>query len=118
MSNGRAIRIEFEPLRSIDGLAIPAGTYVGGEIGTQMEHGIIQFKIDNLTDAHLVFSIDGINDHFIVCPEGFFLSDLASNQISQSGLFLAKGVQFYVKQLEVPTTGTVYLSTMFGDTGY
>ena len=34
-NNSRAIRMEFETLRSIDGLAIPAGTYVGGTMETR-----------------------------------------------------------------------------------
>ena len=41
MSNGRAIRMEFETLRSIAAASIPAGTYVGGEIGTAMQHSIV-----------------------------------------------------------------------------
>ena len=116
-NNSRAIRMEFETLRSIDGLAIPAGTYVGGNIGGPMLHSIVQFKIDNFTDAHLVFSKDGINDHFVLCPSGFWLSDVSSNQITNQGLQIAKGDSFYVKQLEVPTTGTVYRSVIYGDTG-
>lgn len=116
-SNGRAIRMEFEPLRSIDGLAIPAGTYVGGEIGTPMQHSVVQFKVDNLTDAHLLFSKDGVNDHFIVCPSGFWLSDVSSNQLTNQGLQIAKGDAFYVKQLDVPTTGKVYLTIIYADLG-
>lgn len=117
MSNSRAIRMEFEPLRSIAFGSIPAGTYVGGNIGTAMENGIVQFKVDNLTNALLTFSIDGLNDHFVVPANGFWLSDISSNQISQSGLFLAKGDIFYVKQNGVPTSGSVYLSVVYGETG-
>lgn len=116
-SNSRAVRMEFETLRSIAAAAIPAGTYVGGNIGTALENPIVQFKIDNLTDADLLFSIDGINNHFIVPAGSFWLSDISSNQMTQQGLYIAKGTIFYVKQLEVPTTKSVYVTVIYGDTG-
>lgn len=117
MSNGRAIRMEFEPLRSIAFGSIPPGTYVGGNIGSPMANGIVQFKIDNLTNALLTFSKDGINDHFVIPANSFFLSDISSNQISSQGLYMAKGDSIYVKQNAVPTMGSVYLTVMFGETG-
>ena len=54
----RAVRMLFEPVRSIAAAAIgPA--YMG--VGTGVDHPIRQFLIQNLTDAALMFSFDGIN---------------------------------------------------------
>ncbi len=118
MSNGRAIRMEFETLRSVAAASVPASyALVGSAMGTSLENPIVQFKIDNLTDADLLFSIDGINNHFLVPAGSFWLSDISSNQISTEGLYIAKGTTFYVKQLEVPTTKAVYLTVIYGDTG-
>lgn len=119
MSNGRPIRMEWEPLRSLDALSIPSGTYVNGNIGGPMLHPIVQFKIDNLTDVTLVFSNDGINDKFIIPSNGFFLSDIASNQTSAGqGLYLAKGDSIYVKVLSTAaTSNAVYLTVTYADSG-
>lgn len=109
--------MEFETLRSIAAAAVPAGTFVGGNIGSPFLHPVVQFKIDNFTDADLEFSKDGINPHFVICAGGFWLSDIASNKTSDSGLYIAKGDSIYVRQLEVPTTKAVYLTIVYGDTG-
>lgn len=118
MSNGRAIRMQFEPLRSIAFGSIPTGTFVGGEIGTALSHGIVGFKVDNLTDALCIFSIDGINEHFPVPANGFYVLDIATNAGSQVGFFMAKGDAFYVKYSgSAPSSGSVYVSVIYGDTG-
>jgi hypothetical protein len=119
MSNGRAIRMEFETLRSIAFGAIPTGTFVGGNIGGPMLHGIVQFKVDNTTNQLLIFSIDGLHPHFVVPASTGFVSDVSSNRLSSEGLYLAKGDSFYVQYPgAAPTSGTVYVSVVFGDTGY
>lgn len=118
MSNGRAIRMEYETLRSIAFGSIPTGTFVGGNIGAPMLNGIVQFKIDNTTNQLLVFSKDGIHPHFVVPAMSFFLSDISSNQISNQGMYMAKGDSIYVQYPgAAPTSGEVYLTVMFGDTG-
>lgn len=119
MSNGRAIRMEFETLRSVAAATVPASYALpGSALGSPMANPIVQFKVDNLTDADLFFSIDGVNNHFMVPAGSFWLSDISSNQITEEGLYIAKGTTFYVKQLEVPTTKAVYLSVIYGDTGF
>lgn len=118
MSNGRAIRMEYETLRTIAYGSIPSGTFVGGNIGGPMLNGIVQFKIDNLTNSLCIFSKDGVNAHFVVPANAFFLSDISSNQIISQGLYMAKGDSIYVQYSgTAPTQGAVYLTVMYGDTG-
>lgn len=107
-----AIRYRAEPQRSLAFGSIGA-TYMG--IGASLSRPIIQYFVQNGTDAWLQFSFDGVNDHFPLPPNGFFLSDVSSNQSGRAqGLLLAEGERFYVKQIGTPTTGNVYVSTFYG----
>lgn len=107
-----SIRFKAEPIRSLAFGSIAAG-YTG--IGTVVDHPIRQFLIVNNTDVALMFSFDGVNDHFVILSQGFFLDDISSNQShSAQGWYLAQDSRLYVKQLGVPTTGSVYFSTFYG----
>ncbi len=107
-----AIRFQAEPVRSLAFGSIGAG-YTG--VGTSVSHPIRQFLIQNLTDVTLMFSFDGVDDHFPIPANGFFLDDISSNR-SQSvqGWYLAQGTRLYVKEIGVPTLGSVYFSTFYG----
>lgn len=112
MAANLPIRMVFEPQRTL-GFAAIGAAYMG--VGTAVDHPIRQFFIQNLTDVTLQFSFDGIHDHFPLPANGFFLDDVTSNKSSVSaGFYLAQGDRLYVKQLGVPTTGSVYFSVMYG----
>jgi hypothetical protein len=106
-----AIRMQCEPLRSLANGAILAG-YMG--IGTTFDHPIRLIFIQNLTNALLMFSFDGINDHFPLDSSAFLLLDVTTNKTSGSGWFIAEGSRMYAKQIEVPTTGSVYVTAFYG----
>jgi len=107
-----SIRFKAEPVRTLAAGAVIAG-YTG--VGAVVDHPIRQFLIQNLTDATVMFSFDGVNDHFPLPSNGFFLNDISSNQSnSVQGWFLAQESRLYVKQLGVPTTGAVYFSVFYG----
>lgn len=106
-----SVRLKFEPLRSAAFGAIAAGY---SAVGSALANPIHQFKIDNLTDAILIFSFDGINDHFVLPPNGFFLSDITSNKAVSQAFFIAEGSILYVKRSGIPTSGAVYFSAMYG----
>lgn len=107
-----SIRFKAEPIRSLAFGAIGAA-YSG--IGTAVNHPIRQFLVTNLTDADLMFSLDGIDDHFVVPANGFFLNDISSNKsTSVQGWFLAEGTRIYVKDIGASTSGAVYLSVFYG----
>ena len=103
---------QFEPQRTIAAGAIGAA-YMG--VGTAVSHPLRQIFIQNLTDATLQFSFDGINDHFPLPANGFFLDDITTNKTSNTnGFFLPENSRLYVKQLGVATTGAVYFTVMYG----
>lgn len=106
-----AIRLAFEPVRSIDFGSI-SGTYMA--IGTALSNPARQFLIQNLTDATLLFSLDGVNDHFALPANGFLLDDVTSNKTNSQGFYIAEGTRFYVKEVGTPSSGSVYLSIMYG----
>ncbi len=107
-----AIRFAAEPVRSLAFGSIGA-SYAA--VGTAVDNEIRQFLIQNLTDVTLMFSFDGINDHFPIPSDGFFLDDIASNKslLAQSWI-LAKGTTLYVKRIGAPSTGSVYFSVFYG----
>lgn len=108
-----AIRFKAEPVRTIGFAAIGVG-YMG--VGTALDQPMRQFFIQNLTNAVLMFSFDGIDDHFPLPGNGFFLDDITSNKSVGQGWFLAEGTRLYVRHLGVaPTQGDVYFSTFFAD---
>lgn len=108
---GVAIRFTAEPVRSLAAGSIGAG-YTG--VGTPTSNPERQFFIQNLTDALLMFSFDGVNDHFPLPSGGFLLDDVSSNKVAPSdALYLAEGTRLYVKQIAAPTTGSVYFSVFY-----
>lgn len=110
-----SIRLLCEPVRSLAAASI-SGTYMG--IGTAMSQPIRMFFMQNLTDETVMVSLNGIDDNFPLAENGFILLDIASNKTNDQGFFLAEGQRVYVKQLGVPTTGSVYLTTFYGAPPY
>jgi hypothetical protein len=111
-----AIKALFEPLRSTSAAAITGagGAYIG--VGTALNFPTRQFFIQNYTDQILMFSFDGINDHFPLAPNQFYLNDLTSNKTVETGYFIAKDTRLYVKYLGTsnPTMNSVYFSVLYG----
>ncbi len=107
-----AVRMLFEPQRALAFGVIGAG-YMG--VGTAVTHPLRQFFIQNLTDQTLQFSFDGINDHFVLPRNGYFISDVTANKSVTQGFFLAEGDRLYVRHLGVaPTAGSVYFTAIYG----
>lgn len=106
-----ATRLLFEPVRSLAYTSI-TGSYVA--IGTPLLHPARQIFIQNDTDVTLMFSLDGVNNHFPLPTYGFILLDITSNKTTDSGFYIAQGTQFYVKEVGTPSLGTVYVSAMYG----
>lgn len=106
------IRIVPETLRSSAFGAIGAG-YTA--IGTPFAHPIRTILIQNLTDANLLYSFDGINDHLILPTSGFFLYDVMANRSGEDrgAAYLAYATTVYVKQSGLPTSGAAYVSVFF-----
>jgi hypothetical protein len=105
------IRLACEPVRSMGFVTIGAG-YL--PIGTRLNHPARIMFLQNLTDATLMFSVDGTNDHFPLATMGYLLLDITSNKTVSQGLYMAEGQNIYVKQLGVPLNGSVYLTYFYG----
>lgn len=111
MSN-LAIRLSAEPQRSRAAGDISA-SYDG--IGTALSNPIRMIFVQNLTDVLLQFSLDGINDHFPLPPNGYMILDITSNKSNTGGIYcISAGTRIYVKRIGVPATGSVYVSTFYG----
>lgn len=114
MSN-LAIRLQAEPIRSLAFGSIVAG-YTA--VGSALANPARLIILNNLTDEELMFSFDGVNDHVALAGPGSFVLDITSNKGVAGALFLAQGTTIYVKEIGNPTTGSVYISSFYGDNGY
>ncbi|HTJ49053.1 MAG TPA: hypothetical protein VL443_06320 [Cyclobacteriaceae bacterium] len=111
MSN-LAIRLKIEPQRTIAFGSI-SSSYAG--IGSAYAHPVRLYMIQNFTDAALQFSWDGINDHFPLAAGGSMIIDITSNKTATGGMFAAaEGDRTYVKTIDAPTSGSVYLTIFYG----
>lgn len=112
MSYSLALRLYPETVRTLAFGSI-SGTYAG--IGTSFSHPIRILFVQNLTDQTLMFSFDGVNDHFPLPEMGFLLLDVTANKSVSQGFFIQEGQRLYVKDIGVnPTAGAVYVSVFFG----
>lgn len=106
-----AVRFQAETVRTLAFGSIGVG-YTG--VGTAMTRPIRFFVMQNLTDAQLMFSFDGVNDHIPLPSSGYLVLDISSNQTFGQGFYLAEGARLYVKQIGAPTSGNVYFSAFYG----
>lgn len=105
---------KFEVLRSLAFGSI-SGTYAA--LGTPLEKRARLVKISNSTDAPILVSVNGVDDHDYVPAMGFVLYDIQSNQnhVHEDEYLFAIGTQFSIKQVSAPTSGSVYLTTLYGE---
>jgi len=107
----QAIRLVPEPARTLAHGSIGA-SYMG--VGTAFENPIRIIVIQNITDATLMFSFDGIDDHIPLPREGFILLDITANKSIEHGFYIPEGARIYVKQISAPTQGAVYVTAFHG----
>jgi len=102
-----------EALRS-RGFATIGVAYMG--IGTALNNETRLLYILNLTNGKLMFSFDGVNDHFPLVPAAFLLLDVCANK-SLNDFEIEAYERIYVKYLsplETPSVGTVYVAAFYG----
>lgn len=104
--------IAYEPLRSLGFVSITL-SYVG--VGSPFANPCRMIMIDNLTDAELMVSFDGVNDHTVVAANSGKVLDYASNKILPVGqLEQPLGTRVYVKYIgSAPTIHNVYVSVIY-----
>ncbi len=103
--------VSVDGLRSL-GFASISGSYTA--VGTAFTHPMRVIKIVNTCDADMIISFDGVNDNDIVTASSFALYDISTNEAGIDGWFFRTGTQVYVKQVSAPSSGKVYLTTMYG----
>lgn len=106
-----AIKAACEPLRTH---AYPNFTTQYSQFGPPLSHPISWIKIDNHTDASILFSLDGVTDHFLLVSNGYLVWDIGSNKALGNGLFLHEGTQIWVKEYGSVTFGEAYISACYG----
>ena len=106
MSKSR--RLKSEVIRILAFGAIGAGY---NSIGVPFANPVSKMYLTNLTDANLLFSHDGVNNNFVLPTEGMLVYDISYDSLETT--FFAQGESLYVKQLAVPSTGSVYLTVYY-----
>lgn len=108
-------RIGVEALRSAAFGAI-GSSYAA--VGSATAEPIRIVGFNNGTDQSLIVSLDGSTDHFRVAANGFKLLDLTTNKVRDDGLFIPKGVTFYVKdEGSAATSGSFWIETIYAAGG-
>ena len=109
----QATRVLFAPLQNR-----PFGTITGSYqvVEAVFAHPIRLLVVQNYTDADMVFSFDGVNDHMVLNAGDQIVFDFASDQSAVAGMWsLAIGDGVYVRSNGVaPTTGDVYVTGAYG----
>jgi hypothetical protein len=103
-----------DPLRSL-GFASISAAYAA--VGSPLEHPIRAFCISNNTEGDLIFSDDNtvVEGKWFVAAGSFNKWDVQSNMNAQfdDKYVMPIGTQFYVKQLESPVSGAVYIEIFY-----
>jgi hypothetical protein len=111
MAYSQAIRLLAEEIRSL-GFASIGAAYMG--VGTALDHPARVIIVQNYTDTQLMFSLDGVTDNFTLIANDRLILDIAANKTREQGFYLAEGDRLYVKEVVTPTSGSVYLSVLYG----
>jgi hypothetical protein len=94
-----------------------APTYMS--VGTELNFPARIINVQNLTDQSMLFSFDGVVDHFILPSGGFILLDVTGNRTITTGFFIAEGTQLFVKWANpdgpAPQSGGVYFSAFHSE---
>jgi len=107
-----AIRLQADPVRSLAFGGI-SGVYAG--IGTSIDKPARMVLLQNLTDALLMISMDGVNDHIPIATNGYIILDITANKTIDTGFFIAEGQRFYVRdEGAAATLGSAYVSVFYG----
>lgn len=110
MALGRNLRVEA--VRSLAFGSIVSSYAAVGTPATRAD-AILQFQ--NLTDADVMVSFDGVVDHFPLAAGAYFVLDVCTNKVTPDGMYLSIGTQFYVKYLTgAPSSGAFYISLYYG----
>ncbi len=114
MSFNLHTRIWPEAVRTVTAATIHAATPNYVPVGTVLTNPARIAFFQNGTDADLMFSWDGVTNHFALLAGTFLLLDVTTNQTEQAGGFaIPQGTEFWVKEIGTATTGSVYVTVFY-----
>lgn len=118
-----ALRLSCDTVRFRTSAAGPNGpiTNVYSGVGIAFTSPVRIFHLQNLTDSTLMFSYNGVNDHFPLASQSFIVLDVTANQALMQGFFMAQGQRLYVRDMvaegyNAPTIDAVWLTAYVGRT--
>ncbi len=113
MSSVSSIRVQYLPVKTLAFGSVVAGY---AAIGTPLVDPARIILIQNFTDAAIMVSYDGINDHYPVDAHSYIIWDYCSDSSTNVvGFYVSSGTQIYCKRLSgAPTLGSVYVSVVYG----
>lgn len=100
-----------DAVRSL-GFASISGTYAA--VGTPFGHAVRIIRFINSTNGDMFFSFDGTTNNLFVPAGSFVLYDIAANDDPNDIFRISKSTQIYVKQSTAPSSGSVYVETIYG----
>ena len=109
---GQLIRLGVDPVRELAFGSI-SSSYMG--VGSAFDKPIRLIVFQNFTDAGLMFSFDGINDHLPLPSNGYVVLDVTANKTRGEGYYIAEGTRIYVKEIGTPSSNSVYVTAFYGE---
>jgi len=105
-------KVQMEAVKTLAFGGISAAYAV---VGAATTHEVRIVCITNNTEGDMYFSIDGTTDHLFVAAGSFKLFDLQANYYEKTDpkYVFEVGTQFYVKQIEAPVSGSVYIECLY-----
>lgn len=105
-------RVSFEAIKTL-GFAAIGAAYAA--VGAATTHQVRLICITNNTEGDMYFTTDTSQDEMFVAAGSFKLFDLQTNKLhkTDSKFVLEVGTQFYVKQIEAPVSGSVYIECIY-----
>lgn len=103
---------KFDELRSLAFGGI-SGTYAAVGSATTVRPRIV--TITNNTEGDMLFTTDNSRDEIFVAAGAFKLYDIQANinTNSDDAYVLPLALQFYVKQIAAPVSGSVYIEIIY-----
>lgn len=106
-----AVHLIVEPIQSLAAGSIGAA-YMG--VGAAFDESARMVFINNLTDGLMMLSYDGVNDHVPLPGYCSLLLTITQNDEISDYYALPAKSRLYVKQINAPTTGSVYVTHFRG----
>lgn len=105
-------KVQVEPVKTT-GFAAISGAYA--TVGVPTTHEIRLICITNSTAGDMYFTTDTSVDQYFIAAGSFKLFDLQANNYSKTDpkWVYEIGTQFYVKQIQAPVSGAVYIECLY-----